>query len=135
MEVYYADINRAIGYNCYDEKKPFYMLDDFIVIIQKNKSRIYLKIPKDFKSDGCTIWKPFRILLGCPHSPKYLPASIIHDYIVDNPDVIRYDRKTASDIFLNVLLKEGVCPVQAVIMYCAVELWQSLKNIFIERWV
>lgn len=135
MEIYYADFNKTIGYDCSNDKKPFYMLNDFVVIIQNNKRKFYMMIKKGFTSDGCTIWKPFRFLLGCPHTPKYLPASIIHDWILDHPEVVKYDRKTASAIFFYALLKEGVCPVQAVIMYIAVDLWQWVKNFFVEKWV
>jgi hypothetical protein len=135
MNIYYADFNKAIGYNYYNEAKPFYMLNDFIVIIERHKSRKYLKIPKNYSSDGCTIWKPFRFILGCPHTPRYIPASIIHDYILDNPAVIKFNRRFASEVFFHTLIKEGVNPFKASIMFLAVDFWQWLKNLFVEKWI
>ena len=134
MEVNYI-LDKEIGYNYINEKKPFRILRGAPVRVSKGKKKIYFMIPAGFSSDGCSIPKLARFFLGCPHTPKYVPASIIHDYILEHPEVVRYDRKTASTIFFNALLKEGVCPIQAVIMFLAVDLWQAVKNYFVEKWV
>ena len=134
MEINYI-LDKEIGYNYLNKKKPFRILRGAPIRVCIGKKKIYFMIPAGFSSDGCSIPKVFRFLLGCPHTPQYVPASIIHDYILDHPDIVRYDRKTASEIFFNTLLKEGVCRVQAVIMYLAVDLWQWVKNFFVEKWV
>ncbi len=134
MEINYI-LDKEIGYNYLNQKKPFRILRGAPIRVCIGKKKIYFMIPAGFSSDGCSIPKVFRFLLGCPHTPKYVPASIIHDYLIEHPDIVRYDRKTASEIFFNALLKEGVCPVQAVIMFMAVDLWQAVKNYFVEKWV
>ena len=85
-------------------------------------------------SDGCTIPKVFRWLIGCPHTGKYLPASIIHDYILEHPQTVNYNRRFASRIFKTALLNEGVSPLKAQIMYLAVDIWQAVKNIKTKKW-
>ena len=134
MEVNYI-LDKEIGYNYINEKKPFRILRGAPVRVSKGKKKIYFMIPAGFSSDGCSIPKLARFFLGCPHTPKYVPASIIHDYILEHPEVVKYNLKTASEVFFAALLKEGVCPVQAVIMFGAVHLWQSIKNYFEEKWV
>lgn len=134
MEINYI-LDKEIGYNYINEMKPFRILRGVPVRISKGKKKIYFMIPAGFTSDGCSIPKVFRFLLGCPHTPKYVPASIIHDYILEHPEVVKHNLKTASDVFFSALLKEGVCPIQAVIMFGAVHLWQSIKNLFVEKWV
>lgn len=134
MELGY-NFEREIEYNYKDSKKPFRLMRGVVVSYKQGvKSRPFM-IPKGFTSDGCSIPKVFRFLLGCPHTPKYVPASIIHDYILEHPEVVKYNLKTASEVFFSALLKEGVCPVQAVIMFGAVHLWQSVKNYFEEKWI
>ena len=134
MEVNYI-LDKEIGYNYINEKKPFRILRGAPVRVSKGKKKIYFMIPAGFSSDGCSIPKLARFFLGCPHTPKYVPASIIHDYILEHPEVVKYNLKTASEVFFSALLKEGVCPVQAVIMFGAVHLWQRVKNYFEEKWI
>lgn len=134
MKVNYTDISRIVGYNYEKSEKAFYLTDPiFIIVVYANK-KIWLKIPRNFRSDGCTIPKSFRWLMGCPHTGKYLPASIIHDYILEYPETVNYNRRFASRIFKTALLNEGVSPLKAEIMYLAVDLWQWLKNFRIRKW-
>ena len=134
MEICY-NFDHEIEYNCKDRKKPFRIVRGVVVSFTQGVKAKPFMIPKGFTSDGCSIPKPLRFLLGCPHTPEYVPASIIHDYLLEKPEIVRYDRKTASEIFFHALLKEGVSPVQAVIMYLAVDLWQAVKNLWTEKWV
>lgn len=135
MEVNYTSFDKAIGYNCNNTKKPFYLLEPIIVIVSYAKSkRKYLKLETGFISDGCTLWKIFWLILGCPHCPEFVPASIIHDWILENPHVVNYNRKFSSRIFKTVLLTTGVNPIKAQIMYLAVEFWQSFTNLWRKRW-
>ena len=135
MQVNYTSFDRAVGYNCKNKKKPFYLLYAVYVIVSYANKKIYLKLDDaNFKSDGCTLWKIFWLILGCPHSPEYLPASLIHDWILEHPETVNYNRRLASRIFKTVLLNEGVSPLKAQIMYLAVDIWQALKNVFIRKW-
>lgn len=134
MQVNYTSFDRAVGYNCKNKKKPFYLIYAVYVIVRdKDKLCFKLDDPK-FTSDGCTLWKIFWLILGCPHSPEYLPASIIHDWVLEHPETVHYNRKLASRIFKIVLLNEGVNPLKAQIMYLAVDIWQAVKNVVIRKW-
>lgn len=135
MQVNYTSFDRAVGYNCKNKKKPFYLILPVYVIVSYANKKIYLKLDdSNFTSDGCTLWKIFWLILGCPHSPEYLPASLIHDWILEHPETVHYNRKLASRIFKTALLNEGVSPLKAQIMYLAVDFWQALKNVFIRKW-
>lgn len=135
MQVNYTSFDKAVGYNCKNKKKPFYLLYAVYVIVSYANKKIYLKLDDaNFTSDGCTLWKIFWLILGCPHSPEYLPASLIHDWILEHPETVHYNRKLASRIFKTVLLNEGVNPLKAQIMYLAVDFWQWLKNFRMRKW-
>ena len=135
MDVNFTSFDKVIGYNYNNRQKPFYLLSPVIVIVSYAVTkRKYLKIQADFTSDGCTLWRIFWLILGCPHKPEFLPASIIHDWILEHPEIVNYNRKFSSQIFKTVLLKTGVNPVKAQIMYLAVEFWQSLTNIWRNKW-
>lgn len=87
MDVNFTSFDKSIGYNCNNRKKPFYLLVSIIVIVSYAETkRKYLKLKEFFTSDGCTLWKIFWLILGCPHKPEYLPASIIHDWIIEQPE-------------------------------------------------
>lgn len=133
MQVFYTDFSRAVGFN-YKSDKPFYIEEHVFFIVEYNNKRIRECIRRGFVSDGCTIPYLFRCLLGCQHTGQYLPASIIHDYILQNPEIVHYNRKIASQIFKTALLNEGVSPLIAELMYLAVDIWQAAKNIFIKKW-
>lgn len=135
MQVNYTKFDKAIGYNYKNPEKPFYLILPIFVIVSYANKKLYLRLDDaNFTSDGCTLWKIFWLILGCPHSPEYLPASIIHDWILEHPETVHYNRELASRIFKAVLLNEGVSPLKAQIMYIAVDTWQALKNIFIRKW-
>ena len=134
MQVNYTKFDKAIGYNCKNKKKPFYLLYAVYVIVRDEDKFCFKLDDANFTSDGCTLWKIFWLILGCPHSPEYLPASIIHDWILEHPETVHYNRKLASRIFKTVLLNEGVSPLKAQIMYIAVDFWQWLKNFRTRKW-
>ena len=134
MQVNYTSFEKAVGYNCKNPEKSFYLTAPVFVIVSYANKKIWLKIPCNFMSDGCTIPKVFRWLIGCPHTGKYLPASIIHDYILEHPQTVNYNRRFASRIFKTALLNEGVSPLKVQIMYLAVDIWQAVKNIKTKKW-
>ena len=135
MQINYTKFDKAIGYNCKNSKKPFYLIQPIFVIVSYANKKLYLRLDDaNFTSDGCTLWKIFWLILGCPHSPEYLPASLIHDWILEHPETVNYNRELASRIFKAVLLNEGVSPLKAQIMYLAVDIWQAVKNVVIRKW-
>lgn len=113
----------------YKKQKCFYNLKSNVVKVKVEGFARSFVLPNGFQSDGCTIPKIFRFIFGCNHKGKYLPASLIHDFLLEHDEIIP-KRKLVSQTFKAALLKEGVSPIKANLMYFAVEFWQR----FIKRW-
>jgi hypothetical protein len=99
----YLELNRD-----YD----FYLLENVITI------------PKGFTWDGATIPKIFWRLIGTPFDPKFLTASLIHDYLIYKG----YDGDIRDTRFKQELLVCGVPYWKASIMKHAVVLWRVVKS-------
>lgn len=136
MKVFYTDFSKFIGYNYKNHKKPFYLLDNIYFIVEcEDGSRIREKIEKGFESDGTTLLKILFFLLGCSHNPQYLPAAIIHDYLMEHPEIVNRNRKLSSRILRQALINEGVVRWKIEVMYWGVEFYQWVKNFFVKKWV
>lgn len=130
MQVFYTDFSKSLGFNYKNEKCLVVTRAIFVIIEDILIDRLRLKIEEGFESDGCTF--KLRILwlfFGCPHTGKYVPASIIHDYILNHPELVNNDVKIASRIFKQALLNEKVNIVTANLMYITVLVYQSLKKV------
>lgn len=134
MFILHTDISKILGYDYKNESKPFYLQKSVKFAVSYKGEIKRHEIEQGFTSDGCTIPKIFWVLIGCPHTPKYIPASLIHDWILDNPEAVDYDRKYADLVFKTELLNCGVKPSKAQRMYLAVELWQSVSNLWRHKW-
>ncbi len=134
MQVKYTNPENLIRFNPHEIVKPFFLTNRLIVNIVELSFNLWVVVPLGFKSDGCSIPWVFRLILGCKHNPKYVVASIIHDYIVENPQVVDYNRKLSSQIFYNVLLKEKVNKYLAYVLYLGVEIGQIYNTIFKGKW-
>lgn len=134
MQVRFTNPENLIRFNPHEIVKPFFLTNRLIVNIVELSFNLWVVVPLGFKSDGCSIPWVFRLLLGCKHNPKYVVASIIHDYIVENPQVVDYNRKLSSQIFYNVLLKEKVNKYLAYVLYLGVEIGQIYNTIFKGKW-
>lgn len=130
IKLTYSDFSESIGYN-HKSDKPFYIIQNIYVNIISKRFNRHFVIKRGFKSDGCTIPRAFRWFLGCEHKGEYLPASIIHDYILTNKAIVRNCRILSSRIFKQALLQEGASSIKAQIMYLGVEIWQK----FIRGWI
>ena len=134
MQVKYTNPENLINFNPHEIVKPFFLTNRLIVNIVELSFNLWVVVPLGFKSDGCSIPWVFRLILGCKHNPKYVVASIIHDYIVENPQVVDYNRKLSSQIFYNILLKEKVNKYLAYVLYLGVEIGQIYNTIFKGKW-
>ena len=133
MKVFYTDFSKSLGFNYRNKKSLFVSRAIFVIIELSPKNIIRIRIPEGFESDGCTLkLKILWLLFGCPHNGKYIPASIIHDYILDNPELVCYNVNISSQIFKQVLLNEKVNIFTSNLMYLAVLIYQTLKKIFIK---
>lgn len=124
MKVFYTDFDKSIEYN-YKSSKPFKLSNSIIMIVDGDK-RLRFKIPHGFRSDGCSIPHFFWGLIGCPHTAKYLPASIVHDYLLEHPRIAGNDLKKITEIFKQMLINEGVNKLTANIMTFCVYWYQRI---------
>lgn len=129
MEILYPKFSKLIGFNCHNHKEPFYTLASIDFSVRNYNLLFNYHIPMGFTSDGCTlVLKVLWLIVGCPHTPEFLTASIIHDYFCKNKYLI--DRKTASEIFVEILILEGVVESKARLMGFVMNLYQK----HIEGW-
>ena len=134
IEVNYTDFAQVVGYNYRNREKPYYLIQHIIVIVRVDTQTYYIKLDKGFTSDGCTVPYIFRWIIGCQHTPEYLPASLIHDWLLCHPQSIERNRNLSSRIFRQVLLNEGVNKIKAEIMYLTVDIVQWVKNFKTRKW-
>tara|TARA_Y100000592_G_C5424396_1_gene294927 strand:+ start:781 stop:1161 length:381 start_codon:yes stop_codon:yes gene_type:complete len=81
-------------------------------------------IPKGYKWDGATIPQIFWSLVGSPFQPKFMKASLVHDFLYYRKDITA---KCNDQTFRKVLLLDGVGKVKATVMYSAVRLYRIGK--------
>lgn len=136
MKVTHQGVSEFIGFNYKCEKCPYYSTNTIFYFIKFDDNTVQtIKIPENFKSDARSDkLSIFWCFIGCPHNPKQFPACFIHDWIVENPEVVNYNRKLSSKIFESVLLSDRVNPLLAKIMYFSVEFWQWCVNFRKKRW-
>lgn len=114
--------SEVLGFDTTDVDKPFVLKEKVNVYYAKDDIKADFNIPKKFRSDGVTIKNKFaQLVICCPHDPRYVPAAIIHDYLVDTKIT---DRQTASEIMKEVLIQRGVSQWKAQLMFICVELYQ-----------
>lgn len=127
FKVVVPDISELLGYNFKKSKAPLYLMRGFTFIVYSNRhSKKIFSIPEKFSYDGCTIPKIFWFIIGCPHTPEFIVAALIHDYFCKDKSLI--DRKTASRCLLYLLLANGVPKWKAYPMYYLVEIYQKYYN-------
>lgn len=75
-----------------------------------------LTVPMGFSTDGASIPRPFRWIIGQPLSPRFWRASLIHDYLYQER---LGKQKDADDILLDLLEKDGVGKIRRYLMWAA----------------
>ena len=90
-------------------------------VIFEDDTNLYLYAPKNYKFDGATI--PFGIGKG---DMKLVIPALFHDICCDDKKLVNYDRKLASTIFKEALMKCKVNKFIAEEMYIHVEAYQKL---------
>jgi len=83
-----------------------------------------IKIPKGFKFDGASIPRFLWIFIGHPFSPRFIEASLVHDYLC----IKGYDRKSADRKFKELLKRAGVSSWKATAMYNAVRAFSMVMR-------
>lgn len=91
-----------------------------------------VEIHSGYITDGASIPRIFWWLFE-PHSPEYLTASVIHDYLTDNALRLyikvgnNSDFKVADDTFKEVLELLGVAKWKVMLFYLSVRAYHILK--------
>lgn len=80
-------------------------------------------IPKGYKWDGATIPRIFWSVIGSPFQPKFMRASLIHDYLYNSPE---HSGKCIDSLFKQILIADGVSRTEANIMYASVRAYRIL---------
>lgn len=92
-----------------------------------------MTVPSGFIYDGASIPRLFWTVIGSPFDPKYSVASLIHDYLYNNPNSRPFwanNRKMADKIFWVLLVRSGVNPITSSMLYLPVRIfgWKFYKT-------
>lgn len=94
-------------------------ITDFI-----NKKVYEFYIPKGYCWNGSDIPRLLWRVIGSQYDPQYLVASCLHDYMLENKNIIDNNRLLTSKVFRLCLLEAGVSKFKANIMFKAVDVFQ-----------
>ncbi|MBI3678322.1 MAG: DUF1353 domain-containing protein [Proteobacteria bacterium] len=78
---------------------------------------ITIRVPKFFQFDGASIPWPAWQVIGTPFNPRFMGASVFHDWIYHTHQVTR---DVADDLFHKMLVSDGVNKTKAWLMREAV---------------
>jgi hypothetical protein len=78
---------------------------------------VTIRIPKFFQYDGSSLPMPAWPIFGTPFSPRLMGASVFHDWLYHTHQVAK---KTADDLFYDMLIEDGLDPLKAKMMKSAV---------------
>jgi hypothetical protein len=82
----------------------------------KRKGEV-IRVPKFFQFDGASIPPAAWQLVGSPFLPRFMTASVFHDWLYHTHQV---DRETTDELFHDLLVSNGVGKVKASLMCAAV---------------
>lgn len=105
--------------------KPYLNKRRVLFTIDYLGSQSCILVHKGYSWDGATIPVGFRWLIGAKGSPEFLNASMIHDKMCENHELVGNDRQLSSIIFRELLLASGVGKIRAYTMYWAVDNFQK----------
>ena len=90
----------------------------------KNDKVYEFSIPKGYCWNGSDIPRLLWRIIGSQYDPQYLVASCLHDYMLENKNIIDNNRLLTSKVFKLCLLEAGVSEFKASIMFKAVDVFQ-----------
>lgn len=105
-------------------RKPYINKKRVLFTIDYLGTQYCILIHKGYCWDGASIPFGFRWLIGAKGSPEFLNASMIHDKMCENHEIVGYDRQLSSMIFRELLIASGVGKLRANTMYLAVDNFQ-----------
>lgn len=106
------------------KRKPYINKKRVLFTVDYLGSQYCILVHKGYTWDGASIPVGFRWLIGAKGSPEFLNASMIHDKMCENHEIVDFDRQLSSMIFRELLIASGVGKVRAQTMYLAVDNFQ-----------
>lgn len=88
-------------------------------------SQYLIEIPRLYRWDGASIPRVFWRLIGANGESDFLDASMVHDILCENKNIVNYDRQLSSMIFREILIGSGVSKFKANLMYKCVDIFQK----------
>lgn len=111
------------------KRYPFINKKDLkVAIFDSKKEKCYkFTIHKDYCYDGCTIPRFAWSLIGVSKENNCgLIASLVHDYLTTNRELINNDRALSTNVFNALLIAGGMNTVRRFIMKNCVACYQTL---------
>ena len=108
---------------------PFELNEDFHmeISLKKHPEIIYpIDIPKGYRWDGASIPKVLRMIIGENFTPEYALASLVHDKMCENHNIIDNNMNLSTAVFCALLKAKGVSESKADIMSFFVNLYQHI---------
>ena len=91
---------------------------EVVADIETSSGPTVIKVPKFFQFDGASIPSAAWQIIGTPFNPRFMTASVFHDWIYHTHQVTKDD---ADELFYKRLLVDGVNKAKAWLMREAVE--------------
>jgi hypothetical protein len=95
-------------------------LDEAYEVVVDDQARdgaITIRVPKFFQFDGASIPWAAQPLIGTPFEPRFMGASVFHDWLYHTHQI---PRAAADELFYGLLLADGVSKTKAWLMREAV---------------
>ena len=108
------------------KKKPYLNKKRVMWNIDYLGTQYCFVIEKGYTWNGANIPRPFWWLIGSMGESDFLDASMVHDKMCENHEIIDFDRQLSSMIFREILRGSGVGKYKSQTMYLAVDNYQKL---------
>lgn len=108
-------------------KKPLYVKNSFDVLLIDKKKKITRNFTIDagYDYDGASIPKFFIRLIGSKEDIRFKIASLIHDVLCENKNIVDNDRYFADKVFERLLSVAGVGKFKRFLMFHSVDNFQK----------
>ena len=108
---------------------PYRNVKDVVFYVEYLGTKYEIFIHEGFRWNGTNC-------LGLQHYPKLLDASMVHDLLCNNHDLVNQDRQLSSMIFREIGIASGVNKAFMYVAYNAVDNFQKVagKDINGKKW-
>jgi len=108
--------------------KPYILENGIAVKITYKKVTFDFYIPSGYRWNGANV--PFGLyhLIGSPSEPRFKIASMVHDFLCENRQVINFNRYLSTKIFDGLLAEMGVSKFKRFLMFHAVDNFQKFQG-------